>query len=144
MTDVLLYQTNDDGEVNVVNGVMEMAGGLETAVYLSLFGGNEDDDGSSGGSLGWWGNIDETDPAKEQRSETQYLLRALTATSNNLRRVEQAAGRDLAWMVSAGAASEITVAATIPGVNKLKLSIKIVAMGEEKTFTFLQNWKAEI
>ena len=43
--DVLLFQTVDDGEINIENGVVEMSGGLETAAYLSLYGGNEDDDG---------------------------------------------------------------------------------------------------
>ena len=43
--DVKLIQTNDDGDINIINGVTEMSGGLETTVYLALFGGNEDDNG---------------------------------------------------------------------------------------------------
>ena len=43
--DVLLFQTIDDGNVEVINGIITMSGGLDTAAYLSLFGGNEEDDG---------------------------------------------------------------------------------------------------
>ena len=142
--DVLLFQTNDGGNIIVENGITLMSGGLETAAYLSLFGGNEDDDGSQDNKFNWWGNIDETDPANQYRSETQYLLQSLTSTSGNLKRVEEAAKRDLAWMVEKGAASEIEVLAIIPGVNKVKFTITITAQGEEHTFEFIENWKSEI
>lgn len=142
--DVALYHTTDDGEITVVNGLVTMSSGLETSVYLSLFGGNEDDAGQENSVENWWGNLDEIDPAKQYRSETQNLLQALTATSANLRKIEAAAGRDLAWMVPNGAASEVTAEASIPGLNKLKLVVAIIAAGEEQSFTFIENWKYEI
>jgi phage gp46-like protein len=140
--DVKLFQTDDDGEITVTNGVVEMSGGLETAAYLSLFGGNEDDDGSNDTPLTWWGNLDEIDPARQYRSETQNLLQALEATSGNLQRIEDAAGRDLAWFLDVRAASSVTVVASIPGINRIKLTIEIEANGEESSFEFVENWKA--
>lgn len=140
--DVLLCQTNDDGEINVVDGMVEMSGGLETAAYLSLFGGNEDDDGRADNAATWWGNLGETDPARQYRSETQHLLQALAANTGNLRRVEDAATRDLAWFVQNNVASSVSVSASIPGVNKIKLTIDIEAVGEESSFEFVENWKA--
>lgn len=138
MTDVKLFQTDDEGDINVVDGIVEMSGGLETAAYLSLFGGNEGDDGRADNPLTWWGNIGEQ---YQYRSETQHLLRALAATTGNLRRIEDAAVRDLAWMTSAGAASSVSVAASIPGLNRIKLTVNIDG---DTTLEFVENWKASV
>ena len=140
--DVLLFQTNDDGEINVEDGLVEMSGGLETAAYLSLFGGNEDDDGLSENGLNYWGNLDEIDPVRQYRSETQHLLQAIPATTGNLRRIEDAANRDLAWFVEQKIASSVTIIVTIPGLNRIKILINIDALGEESSFEFIENWKA--
>ena len=128
----------------IENGVVEMSGGLETAAYLSLFGGNEDDPGQAGITETWWANLDEVDPAKQYRSKTQNLLQALPATARNLRRVEDAARRDLAWMVTSGAASGVNAVASIPALNRVQIAVRIVANGEEKTFTFIENWKSAV
>jgi phage gp46-like protein len=140
--DVGLFQTDNDGDITVENGIVTMSGGLETSAYLSLFGGNEDDDGRDDNPANWWGNIDEVDPAKEYRSETQNLLQELPATSGNLRRVEDAANRDLSWFITNKVASSVTVSASIPGINRIKLKIDIEAQGEESSFEFVENWKA--
>lgn len=142
--DVLLFQSNDEGEINVGAGLIEMSGGLRTAAYLSLFGGNSDDNGQPDNELTWWGNIDETDPARQYRSETQYLIESLPATSGNLKRIEQAASRDLNWFLTSGAATSVTAVASIPDIKKLRLIININAEGIEQSFEFLENWKAEI
>lgn len=141
--DVLLYQTNDDGEINLNNGVVEMSGGLETSAYLSLFGGNEDDNGQKDNPKNWWGNIGETETDKQYRSELQNLLQGLPPTSKNLIRLEAAANRDLAWMITKGVATTITVFASIPGLNKVKLRIMINAENGDEEFEFLENWRDE-
>jgi phage gp46-like protein len=139
--DVKLFQTDDEGDITVRDGVVEMGGGLETAAYLSLFGGNEDDDGLADNPKTWWGNLDEIDPAKQYRSETQNLLRGIPATSGNLRRVEDAASRDLAWFVSERVASSVSVSASMPGINRIKITVDIEADGIESRFEFVENWK---
>lgn len=140
--DVSLFQTNDDGNIEVEGGIVTMGGGLETSAYLSLFGGNEDDDGSQDSNASWWANLDEIDPSRGYRSEAQNLLQALPATSGNLRRIEDAANRDLAWFITNKVASSVNVVASIPGLNKIKLTIDIEALGEESSFEFVENWKA--
>jgi phage gp46-like protein len=140
--DVNLSQTADGGEILVEDGIVAMTGGLGTAAYLSLFGGNEDDDGRSDNSLTWWGNLDENDPAGQYRSEAQHLLQALPLTTGNLRRIEDAALRDLAWLTGQNIASSVSVSATIPGLNRVKLTVDIEARGEESRFEFVENWKA--
>lgn len=127
MTDPLLRQTNDGGDLTIENGLVLMSEGLETAAYLSLWGGNEDDAGDDASRAAqWWGNIGEADAAFVYRSETQNLVRALPAVPSNLKRIEQAAARDLAWLVPAGLALSVDVAASIPAVNRVRLEVSIV------------------
>ena len=140
--DVLLYQTNDDGDINVDGGIVAMSGGLETAAYLSLFGGNEQDDGRKDNPLQWWGNLGE-EPERQYRSETQYLLRSVPAIPANLRRIEEAAVRDLGWFVSSGAATSVSAAANMPGLNKVRLVVTIEANGQPAVIEFIENWKAD-
>lgn len=137
MTDVLLRQTNDGGEITIEAGLALMSDGLETAVYLSLFGGNEDDAGDAAGErVQWWGNLDETEPARTYRSETQNLIRSLPAVPRNLLRIEQAAARDLAWMIASGVAKSVSVSASIPEVNRVVVAVSIVTLKEQIQLTF--------
>jgi hypothetical protein len=141
--DVLLFQTNDDGDIVIEDGITQMSGGLATAAYLALFGGNEDDDGTLNNKFQYWANWNENESSKKYQSETQYLLKSIPATSGNLRRIEQAAIRDLAFFIEIGAASDISAVATIPGLNKVRIAATITAQGDETEFVFIENWKAE-
>lgn len=136
MTDVLLRQSNDGGEITVEGGLLLLSEGLETAAYLSLFGGNEDDPGDAAIELQWWGNLLETDAARTYRSETQHLLHALPAIPANLRRIEQAAARDLQWMLDTGTALSVTAEATIPALNKVRLNLTLTTATEQLQLSF--------
>ena len=97
MTDVFICNTPDGGEIDIVGGAVTLNGGIESAVYLSLFGGNSDDAGGQDRSLEFWGNIGEQQN-EQQRSRTQHLLESIPPSSSNLRRIEDAVRADLAWM----------------------------------------------
>lgn len=140
--DVLLFQTENNGEIIVSGGITEMTGGFETAVYLSLFGGNEDDDGRKENNKTWWGNLNEIDPANQYKSETQNLLRSIPATSSNLLKIQAAVERDLNWFLEKKIASSISILVTIPALNRIKIEVHIEASGEEYSFEFTENWKA--
>jgi len=141
LSDVKLSQTDDDGEIEAVDGVVTMGDGLASAVYLSLFGGNEQDDGTTDNKLQWWGNAGEP-PDRQQRSALQHLLRSLPAIPANLRRLEAAAGRDLAWLVPAGAATRVLTVATMPGLNTIRVVVLITGPdGTKRRLEFSENWK---
>jgi len=140
--DVRLRHTIDGGEISVSAGITEMTGGFETAVYLSLFGGNEEDDGRPDNPKTWWGNLGVTDPAERYVSRLQNLLRALPAIPANLRRLEDAAKSDLQWLLDTGAASTVEVSASMPGLNRVDITVGIYAEGEESEFFYSENWKA--
>lgn len=141
--DVLLFQTDDDGEIEVLDGVVTMSPGLETSAYLSLFGGNEDDDGLADNPFNWWGNLSEV-PAEQYRSRTQRLLESLPVTSGNLLRVQAAVEADLQWVLDENVASLVAADVSIPAINRIKIIVQIEARGVESTFTFTENWRASV
>jgi len=140
MSDVHLTLENDGGEITSTNGSIELDDGLESAVVLSLFGGNEDDSGLAGDdALTWWGNVDEPDQSRKYRSETQNLLRALAATPVNIKRVEDAVGRDLDWMIQTETASAVDVAVSIPALNHFQIDVSITIRDRVFESVFLQR-----
>lgn len=140
MTDVRLTQTLDGGEMEVINGRVTFDDGPATATYLSLFGGNDDDAGTvATEDVQWWGNLLEEDPARHMRSETQHLLRSLPATAFNLRRIEDAVGRDLAWMTTELGA-EVESAASIPQLNRVQIDVEIRIDGQKTELRITEPW----
>lgn len=136
MPDVLMRHVSDGGEVSIENGTVLLQDGLETAVYLSLFGGEERDRGTPATDAAtWWGNRGEADAARRYRGETHYLLRHAPITSSTRVAVEAAAARDLAWLLPAYA-SRVTTTATIPAVNSIRLVVEVLVDGHLRTFTF--------
>lgn len=140
--DVVLFQEYDGGNIAIEDGLVLMGGGLETAAYLSMFGGNKDDDGRFENNLSWWGNLDENIKTRQFRSETQFLLDTIVPVTSNLLRIEDAVKRDLAWLLSEKIASKITVMVSMPALNTIKITGKIEAIGLESSFEFVENWKA--
>jgi phage gp46-like protein len=136
LTDVLLRNGNDGGDVTLQGGLLLMSEGLETAAYLSLYGGNEDDPGEADRTLQWWGNLLDSEPERAYRSETQFLTQSLPAIPVNLRRIEQAAARDLQWMLDTELAQSVAVEATIPAVNRVLLAIVIVTASGQRIELF--------
>lgn len=138
MSDVRIFQTPDGGEVLVEIGTMAVDDGLESTVFLSLFGGNEDDAGGDDIARSWWANALETDPARQYRSQTQNLLRSIPATSFNMRRIKAAAVNDLTWMVDAGIFKAFEVSVYIPRPNWVRMIIET----ELGSFEFTIPWEA--
>lgn len=139
MTDVLLRHTENGGDVQFVAGQAVMDDGLFNAVYLSLFGGNDDDSGlEADDRKQWWGNFDEPELTRRNRSETQFLLNSLPLVPANLRRVEDAAARDLEWMTES-IADSVVVTASIPALNTINLNVDIVIDDKEYNFAFTES-----
>jgi phage gp46-like protein len=139
--DVYLYNEPDGGNITYTAGQVTIADELETSAFVSLYGGNELDSGEDrDDAKQWWANFDETDDSLKYRSQTQHLLAALPATSANLRRIEEAAQADLAWMLDEMADS-IEVTASIPARNRVAIETQIVvSSGTQYNFTFGSTW----
>jgi len=141
MTDVLLRHYDDGGDIRYVNGQPVLASGLETAAYLSLFGGNELDSGlQSDDPLEWWGNKSEGAASRRYRSQTQYLLASLPAVPANLRRIEDAAETDLAWFVESEAATFVGVDVRLVAINTVEIDVNIEIDDDVFSFAFTSGW----
>ena len=123
MTDVRIAQTPDGGEIALDNGIIVMGDDVASALYLSMFGGNTDDPGAGDTTKTWWGNIDETDPARQYRSKTQHLLQSIPSTSANLKRIQEAVASDIAWASEDGTLKDVQIFVGIPGLNRVKIRI---------------------
>jgi len=140
MTDVHFTSTADGGDIEYINGKAVMSDGLESAVGLSLWGGNEDHSGGEADDhLEWWGNKIETDEARKLRSRTQYTLKNLVATPANLRLVESAVREDLAWMTEEIATS-VDATARLVAPKRISLTVSVVIGESRYDFEFLDDW----
>jgi len=137
--DVLIYQTADNGEITVDGGLVAMTNGFDSAVYLSMFGGNEDDNGLAGNELTWWGNVGIKDSEQRMASQTQNILRGLPVSSSSLAAVKNAIQNDLAWMKKY--TSDIDVSLAIVGPKRIQIAIGFLFNNEQITLTYLQNWE---
>lgn len=124
VSDILLFQTNDGGDINIENGRVKTTAGLETAVYLSLFGGNDNDNGIGNNLKQWWGNINRPE-LDRYRSQTQFILKSLPLISGNLARIQDAVNNDLSWLVETKIVLSVSVSLFIEAVNKLRIEIEI-------------------
>jgi phage gp46-like protein len=136
-----MFCTPDGGEISIASGEMELDGGLETAVFLSLFGGNEEDSGlQSDDANQWWGNLSERDPARRQRSRTQSLLRDLPLIPYNLARIDDAAKGDLAWLLDS-IATTVATRVSMPALNTVLIEIAVIVDGRTHPFAFARSGK---
>lgn len=138
--DAIFKPTAHGGELVLLNGQVKQDTGLEGAVYLSLFGGNDQDSGEiPNDRKQWWGNLTEDDAERRYRSRTQFLMNAEPLTTGSLQRIRDAVIADLAWMTSS-LASSVEISLSIPRVNWLGVSIQAVIKDTAITAYFEQEW----
>lgn len=91
-----MWHVDDRGEIEEKDGFITMTSSFETMIYLTLFGGNEDDNNSESTALNqWWGN--EGEPVERQyRSRFQHeCSRGRPITSASITVIIEAAENDL-------------------------------------------------
>ena len=121
--DVLLFDTEDGGEISVINGLVIPDGGFRTAVYLSLFGGDKDDGGEVASGDTWWGN------RLEGVSENEKLV-SVPLNSKNLKIAQDRAEEDLKWFLDDDIADSVEVELLDEGNNRIQLNVRIEKSGE--------------
>jgi phage gp46-like protein len=144
--DLLLFETLDGGEIKIENDLFASDRSFNTAVYLSLFGGNKDDNGKVKNNKTWWAN---TLPAITENEKLVSRFQAITAgypmTTKTIREAEAAARLDLKWLVDEGIADKISASGSAAGRNKFNLYVYIEARGKsiyENTFSLF--WRAGV
>jgi phage gp46-like protein len=126
--DLALTDSPDGGEIGVIDELFVCDRSFNTAVYLSLFGGNRNDAGKVKSPNEWWGNrLSGTAEAEKMTSRFQAVVAGNPMTTKNIALCEGAALLDLEWLKTEGAADEIIAEGRAGAGNKFYLTIEIKA-----------------
>jgi phage gp46-like protein len=140
--DALLFETVDGGEIAIENGIFVSDAQFSSAVYLSLFGGNQDDPGKVENNKTWWGNhLDNITKSEKMVSRFQSIIIGFPMTVKNIREAEAAAELDLQWLIDDKIADGIT--ATIKSISKHKFNLIIEVLKDVETIfenTYPLQW----
>ena len=145
---LLINELNSDGGdlQNIANGdniIIDDTSGFETMVYLCLFGGNYEDDGTEATKkYTWWGNLTEPDnPERWLVSRTQKILRGMPAVPANIIKLKLAIKEDLQVFLDEKIADKIITEVSIPSKNRVTIEIQIL---KNKNLVYKnkyeQNW----
>lgn len=130
MGDVLLTSTPDGFDVVLESGLIKDCRDFDSAVLLSLMGGN-DEDLNRRPKETWWGNLVEGTQENEWiSSEFGAMVKGFPLTSGNLRKAKDACKRDLDWIINAGA-DEIDVELTAESAQRVKLDVEVTQDGSK-------------
>lgn len=142
--DVLLEDDNDGGEIEIDDGLVICDRGFSTAVYISLFGGNDDDDGKVENDKTYWGNLLQDTKANEKAvSRFQNIIKSLPMSVKNIKLAVAAAGIDLAWMKDEGIADAVLISSSVTRKNTLNLIVKVNKDGTTLSKSeFAIHWEA--
>jgi len=109
MNDILLYESGNGGELQLLADDLATTNSLTNQVYIALFGGGDAD---------WFGN-DSENINLAQNSTFEKTLQTVALNSNGLRALENAARADLSFI------PDVKVEAFLFSSNKLQLSVII-------------------
>ena len=142
MADIATTYDNDllTGDLGLADGLLAMDEGLQTAILHSLFTDAralESDPIETGeAKRGWWGDLVAPNDGDKYGSRL-WLLRREKQTAEVLLRASEYAEESLAWLISDGLASKVTVTASYPSRGVLHLAVEItLTSGALETFDF--------
>lgn len=110
----------ESGDIEVMNSIITEDNTLESAVFLSLYGGNlRDSSRPSDDNIQWWGNT-VAEPEEQYRSKFQWTVDNIAITTGTLTQIGQAVRHDLAWIEG-----DIDVSVQLIAVSHIKVIIFI-------------------
>lgn len=152
-SDIKLNWDNILGEcdINFVNNDVEMEGGLETAVLISLFSDrratNDDPIDDINDRRGWWGDLVSTFTNDMIGSRLWELMRSST-TNETMIRAQQYIEEALQWMIVDGVCAnvEVEVGRLVKdnGDNVLGFAVRLFKKdGTNVVYAFDDLWNAQ-
>lgn len=129
--DVLLFQTLDDGDISITDGIVQMTQGLETAVYLSLFSPADT-----------YLNEAATTPDEKLSSQTEEVINNKPQTSKNYQLLTQAIDSDLKWLLTNKLANAIDTSVSSGGLNRVMIEISIEQDSGSTNITLPVDWSS--
>lgn len=144
---IKLISNYTNGDLSIVNGKIEFDYSLETAVFLSLFGGNKKADTkekrnpSGTENEDWFGNmyLKETGTVLFNSTFERTIIEN-AVVSGNLIVFEKAAVNDLNWFIQRKIADEVKAEVSIVDKDTIKITVRILK--NKKTlgkYTYLFN-----
>ena len=127
--DVLLFQTLNDSDMSITDGIVQMTQGLETAVYLSLFSPVDT----------YLNEAAETNDEKLS-SQAEAIIQNKPQSSKNYQLLVQAVNADLKWLVTNGNANSIDTSVSSDGLNRVIISITIEQDSGSTNITLPVEW----
>lgn len=131
--DIALTNTGPTGvlafDISLLDGDLQTDEGMRTAVAISLFtdarAADDDELPNPGGDRrGWWGDT-YAPIAGDVTGSKLWLLARSKNTAGVLAQAQQYGQDALAWLVTDGIASSVTVVASFPRLGWLGLSVTI-------------------
>ncbi|MBQ7752638.1 MAG: hypothetical protein IJR80_03155 [Treponema sp.] len=123
--DVELVTKGGEFDIVIEEGLVKDCQNFDTAVLLSLFGGNCGDINGKEKET-WWGNlIPETKEEERIQSEFGCMSKALPITSGNLQKACEAAKRDVSWIKDEAGADKIEAQLSATNAQRVQLEIDI-------------------
>jgi phage gp46-like protein len=143
--DIMLIETPDGGDFIMQDGLIMADNNYSTAIYLSIFGGNKDDNGVIKTNKTWWGNTLRNMKKNEKLvSRFQNVILSMPLTVKNIKNAEAAAVLDLAWMIEDGLADNVEAIGTAKGEKRFHLDIHLSKSGTSIfNYSFDTIWGAE-
>jgi len=127
----LLYDTPDGGDIRIMEGLIVSDQSFNTAVYLSLFGGNKRDNGRVKNRNTWWGNtLRGVNENQRMVSRFQSIIFGLPMTTRNILDAEEAARLDLEWVITEKIADEILTNGKAISSKCFSLTVQINVHGD--------------
>lgn len=125
ITDILIYESGDGGEFQLVNGDLNTVQSITNCVYLALFGGNIEQDTSNSiedneQRSDWWGNLLLSDIP--YNSEFERTLLNVSLNSSGISKLENAAKNDLKFLKDY---ANISVNISIDDIDKMSLVVSL-------------------
>lgn len=131
MIDVALVPTGETFDLVLEGGDLRLEDGLRTAVFVSLFSdglADEDDELPDGGPdrRGWWAEEVLEEDRGDAFGSKLWLLERAKLLDSTLVRAEQHVREALAWMLRAGIAERVEVAASRLDRTTMLLEVRLV------------------
>ena len=123
--DLLIKGGLEGGEIEVDDGLISDCETFSTSIYLSLFGGNANDDSGRSKDT-WWGNlIPGTKQEEKYISKFQAVINGVPLSARNLQKAQTAAKEDLSWIVDKKIADEVNATLSAENKNRVYLYVTI-------------------
>lgn len=143
--DLAIIETLNGGDLQLVGRDLAIVEGNENQFYLSMFGGNVEQDtenSTPGNAKDYWANnlLFPSEASMQFNSKTERILNTTELTSVGRLKIENAIKQDLKFSSDFGA--EVSINVSIPETNKVIVELKATLGGVEKrvaTITYVKK-----